>query len=383
MLVREWHIKAVAKKSTKEYSYSDNLICASRNYTPRLPTLEIKVPGSANPKILVVGAGAIGCFVGAKLVQIGCDLSFYARAQTAQALRVGLQISDFEAPEFALAAEHYQVIEPADALPEFDLVILTVKATQTQELALILQKMSPHTPVWSLQNGVDNVAVLSSAGLAVVPGMVPFNITQLDAQSNGPLRFHRGTAGLLAFETPKNPVTALLFKQLQSLGAMLAEHADLPPVQWAKLLINLNNPVNALSNLPLVIQLSDPGYRACLALLQSEALALFKLADIKPGQILPIPIAWLPRILRLPTPIYKIAARRMLKMDANARSSMWEDFKRNRMPEIDALCGAVVRLAAAHGGKAPANQALLSAINAGLRHASSKELWRILSESPR
>jgi len=61
---------------------------------------------------------------------------------------------------------------------------------------------------------------------------------------------------------------------------------------------------------------------------------------------------------------------------------MWEDFKRNRMPEIDALCGAVVRLAAAHGGKAPANQALLSAINAGLRHASAAELWRILNESP-
>lgn len=337
---------------------------------------------AAVPKLLIVGAGAIGCFFGAKLAQIGCNVSFYARAQTAMALRSGLRISDFEAPEFALDACQYKIVEPGDPLPAFDLIILTVKSTQTQGLVQVLQSISPSTPIWSLQNGVDNVSALQAAGLAVVAGMVPFNVTQLGMQPNSPLRFHRGTAGVLAYEAPKDPSTALLFSRLKSMGVALIEHADLQPLQWAKLVLNLNNPINALSDLPLIHQLSDPGYRRCLALLQSEALAVLKGAKIEPARILPIPLAWLPRILRLPTPIYKILARRMLKMDANARSSMWEDFKRHRMPEIDALCGAVVRLAAAHAGKAPANQALLNALNAGLRNARAAQLWQILNAPP-
>ena len=46
----------------------------------------------------------------------------------------------------------------------------------------------------------------------------------------------------------------------------------------------------------------------------------------------------------------------MLRMDAQARSSMWNDLQQGRATEIDDLCGAVVRLAHARGGSAPLNQ---------------------------
>jgi 2-dehydropantoate 2-reductase len=45
----------------------------------------------------------------------------------------------------------------------------------------------------------------------------------------------------------------------------------------------------------------------------------------------------------------------MLQMDASARSSMWDDLEAGRVTEIDAICGAVVRLAAQQGRTAPLN----------------------------
>ena len=52
------------------------------------------------------------------------------------------------------------------------------------------------------------------------------------------------------------------------------------------------------------------------------------------------------RVLRLPTPVFKRVAARMLRIDAQARSSMADDLLRGQPTEIDMLCGEVVRLAA-------------------------------------
>ena len=67
----------------------------------------------------------------------------------------------------------------------------------------------------------------------------------------------------------------------------------------------------------------------------------------------------LPHVLRLPTGLFKRVAARMLRIDEQARSSMADDLALGRPTEIDAICGAVVRLAARHGLQAPANQAMV------------------------
>jgi 2-dehydropantoate 2-reductase len=60
----------------------------------------------------------------------------------------------------------------------------------------------------------------------------------------------------------------------------------------------------------------------------------------------------------------------MLRIDAQARSSMWDDLQRGRITEIDDLCGAVVRLATQVGVAAPRNAAmckLVAAHHKGIR----------------
>ena len=129
-------------------------------------------------------------------------------------------------------------------------------------------------------------------------------------------------------------------------------------VQWGKLLLNLNNPVNVLSDLPLRTQLMDRDYRRVVATLQTEALQALRAADIRPAKVTFAPPLWLPFFLRFPNAIFTRVAARMLRMDAAARSSMWEDFQQGRVTEVDDLCGAVVRLAQARGLQAPANTAM-------------------------
>jgi 2-dehydropantoate 2-reductase len=62
-----------------------------------------------------------------------------------------------------------------------------------------------------------------------------------------------------------------------------------------------------------------------------------------------------PWVLRLPTPLFRLAATRMLRIDATARSSMADDVAHGRPTEIEALCGEVVQLARGLGLAAPLN----------------------------
>ena len=139
-------------------------------------------------------------------------------------------------------------------------------------------------------------------------------------------------------------------------GAEMSEHPDMPSVQWGKLLLNLNNALNALSGQPLIVQLSDRRWRRLLAAQMREALAVLQAANIRPARMEGVAPAMIPRILRLPDWLFRRIARRMLAIDPQARSSMWEDLDRRRTTEIDYLQGAILGLAAQKGVAAPTTE---------------------------
>lgn len=302
--------------------------------------------------VAVMGAGSVGCYVGGRLQAAGADIHFIGRPRVLGALRQhGLTLTDLDGERTQLAASQLQLHDlPVPAA----LVLLCVKSGATAQAAAQLSSaLAAGTLVLSLQNGVANtqVAAQAASGLVWLPGMVPFNVAEL-----GPGRFHRGTAGALAVQD--HPALQPWLPLFGAAGLPLALHADLQAVQWAKLLLNLNNPVNALSGLPLRAQLLDRDCRLVLAALQTEALAAMAAAGITPALLTPVPARWLPTVLRLPTPLFKRLASRMLRIDAHARSSMADDVALGRPTEVDAFCGAVVRLARQHGLQAPTNEAL-------------------------
>jgi 2-dehydropantoate 2-reductase len=129
------------------------------------------------------------------------------------------------------------------------------------------------------------------------------------------------------------------------------------PIQWGKLLINLNNALNALSDLPLRNQIMDARWRRLMADQMAEAISVLDAAEIETTNPVTtaIPMRLVPKILRLPTWAFKAVAKAMLAIDPTARSSMWEDLSKGRMTEIAELQGVIVALGQQHGVTTPIN----------------------------
>jgi 2-dehydropantoate 2-reductase len=317
----------------------------------------VQAPGP----VLIMGAGSVGCYIGGRLQAAGVAVDFVGRPRVLAALRAnGLRITDLDGANHLIPAKalrlHAQV--PAGAEPA--LVLLCVKTPATAEAARELAERLPfNTRVVSMQNGLRNAEVAKAAArrLRFVPGMVPYNIAEL-----GPGHVHRGTTGHLAAQaTPELGGWQAVFA---AAGMALDVHADLRPVQWGKLLLNLNNPVNALSGQPLLAELLDAGHRRQFAALVQEALFVLAAAGIEPARLTPMPWWLFVRVLRLPTPLFRRIAARMLRIDPQARSSMADDLALGRATEIDALCGEVVRLAATKGLRAPLNETMVARVRA-------------------
>jgi 2-dehydropantoate 2-reductase len=72
----------------------------------------------------------------------------------------------------------------------------------------------------------------------------------------------------------------------------------------------------------------------------------------------------MPAVMGLPTPLVRLVTRAQMKVDPEARSSMWEDLTRGRPTEVDYLNGEIVDLAAKVGAPAPINARIVSLVHA-------------------
>lgn len=318
-------------------------------------------PQPASGAVLVMGSGAVGCWIGGGLQAAGAPVTFVGRPRVLDALRThGLKLTDLEGGARHLPAAALDLRESPDGVAAPALVLLCVKSGATASAAAELARaLPPGALVVSMQNGVSNAAAAQAAapGLTVRPGMVPFNIAEL-----APGHYHRGTSGVLAAQ--EHGMLRPWQARFAAGGVPLELFADLAPLQWGKLLLNLNNAVNALSGLPLRAQLLQREYRVCMAALIDEALTALRAAGITPAKLTALPPALLPSALRLPTTVFRVLAARLLRIDAKARTSMADDLAHGRATEIDALCGEVVRLARRHGTAAPMNQRISDLVRA-------------------
>jgi 2-dehydropantoate 2-reductase len=325
--------------------------------------------------ICIYGAGSIGCYLGGRLAATGTPVQLVGRERVARELAEhGLHVTDYRGADLRVApADLHFATQPQAAAPA-RLVLVTVKSAATEAAARELAPvLAPETLVISFQNGLHNAGILARLlpGCTVLTGMVPFNVI---ARGGG--AFHQGSEGNL--DVAAHPALAPFLDAFARAGLPLHPHADMLAVQWAKLLLNLNNAVNALSGIPLKAELSQRAYRRCVALAQLETLALLEAEQIRPAQLTALPPHWLPRALSVPDWLFRLLANRMLAIDPLARSSMWEDLQLGRATEVDWLNGEVLRLAQKQGRRAPVNARLVELIHeaerGGRRDWSGPEL---------
>jgi 2-dehydropantoate 2-reductase len=110
-------------------------------------------------KILILGAGAIGGYIGGRLHQSGADVTFLVRPARQQALRDGLVIKSTKGD----ITQKVKTVLKANEGGPYDIVLLTPKAYDLDSaIEAIAPAVGPNTTVVPLLNGMRHLDVLDA-----------------------------------------------------------------------------------------------------------------------------------------------------------------------------------------------------------------------------
>lgn len=313
-------------------------------------------------RYLVYGAGAVGSVVGGLLHRAGRRACLVARPAHAAAMAAhGLRL---ETSTEKLTLDVPAVADLSETAPtEGDAVLLCVKATQTAAaVADIARRLPPPTPVFCLQNGVANEAVVAECFTNVYPVLVLFNavlpepgrvvLTITDFLAVG--RFPKGTDAL----------TAQAAADLTAAGLPTREHPDAMAVKWGKLIGNLNNALLAVTDCYWQKAFADPEMLAMMRAVMDEGLRVLAAAGVSPADVT--------GRFDIRAQVEALAARRVAFSDVPPEQrgypSMWQDLHfRRPETEVEYLNGEIVRLGERHGVPTPINRALVAAVKESIQ----------------
>jgi 2-dehydropantoate 2-reductase len=297
-------------------------------------------------KLVVMGAGGVGGFFGAKLQRSGIAVTWVARGAHLEALRQrGLTIRSAGEGSWTVAAT---AVERLDGHPPADAVLLCVKSFDTEQAVEVIRPVvGPDTAVVSLQNGVDNeekIAAALGAGHAV--GGVAYVFATIEGP--GIIAHTQGGRIVLGeMDGPTRPRTERLRAAFAAAGIPTELAPDIRRALWEKYLaITAQAGLTALTRAPIGVIRALPETWKFFRLLLEE------LAAIATAETVGLPADAVERILT------GVAG---LKPDTT--SSMYYDLTHGKRLELEALQGHAVRLAERHGLPSP----MLFAVYAALK----------------
>ncbi|PKR54190.1 ketopantoate reductase family protein [Thalassospira marina] len=288
-------------------------------------------------KIAVMGAGAVGCYYGARLAQCGHDVVLIGRPQHVQAInKHGLVFeSAGTVSNIALSAS----IDPA-AVAGADIVLFCVKSTDTQSAGEAMASyLSPDAIVLSLQNGVDNAERLGTViGRDVLPAVVYVAVGMAGAGHVA----HFGRGELVIGPGAQSEKVASILRPA-AIPVDISENAA--GALWAKMILNCAyNALSAVSRLPYGELAKGEGVMTVIENVVAECLAVANAINVVvPGDV-------------------QAAVAGIIKTMPAQYSSTAQDLMRGKPSEIDYLNGYIVRKGGALGIATPANQVLYTMV---------------------
>ncbi|MFO0113563.1 MAG: 2-dehydropantoate 2-reductase [Betaproteobacteria bacterium] len=314
-------------------------------------------------KFCIVGAGAIGGFVGAKLAAAGEDVTFIARWKNLDAIRArGMKVKFHDGS--VLEAKTVKATDSFAAVGHVDCVILALKAHQVESVVHQLEPLfGPKTTVITMQNGIPfwyfvnhggdlagtRVETVDPHGVCLegipndrIIGCVVYPATELVAP--GVVQHIEGE------RFPLGELDGSQSNRIKDLSDIFAKSGLKAPVLdnirneiWLKLWGNLTfNPISALTHATLVDICENPFGRALATNMMREAQAVAE----KLGASFRVPLE------------KRIEGAAKV---GKHKTSMLQDVEAGREIEIDALVGAVVELGIRAAVPTPTIQAVYQA----------------------
>ena len=203
-------------------------------------------------KILIVGAGAIGCFVGGRLSAVGQQVALLGRsALMGKIATAGLCLRHPTLPEQTV---HPQTVTSLDDItPAFDFILVTVKSPDTPGVIRDIAEARlslVNTCIVSLQNGIGNEEMLAEAfgREKVIAGTITIPIS---VPERGIIEVSKDKGGLGLAPMHPNQSVQQLADALNQAGLTTHVYPDYQAMKWSKLLLNIvNNASSAILNEP-------------------------------------------------------------------------------------------------------------------------------------
>lgn len=290
-------------------------------------------------KILIMGAGGVGAYYGAKLQQAGEDVTLCARGDNLRALREkGLNVKSF------LGDFHANVRatgDPKEFAP-FDLILFAVKSYDTESAAQQIKGcLAPDGILMTIQNGVENEEVLCRffPRECVMGGN-----SRIGADMVAPGKLNHTALGVIEFGeldgriTPRAERLKELFERAKIHGELTA---DLKTIRWYKLMgNNSTNSVSALTHTTLGQMLEDAEGYNLVHTLMLETLTVGRAEGAK-----------------VVDERADLQLQQIKKINAHAiKTSTLQDLEKGKPLEYEAISGAVVRAARRHNMRVPATE---------------------------
>lgn len=314
-------------------------------------------------KFAVVGAGAIGGYLGAKLARAGEDVTFIARNRNLEAIRANgfkliLEDGSEEHAPTAKAVQHM-----AEAGPQ-DVVLLTVKAHQVGDLLPDLRELfGPHTMVVTMINGIpwwyfhklpgahegmglESVDPGGRLAAAIEPERIIGSVVYPAAElvEPGVVRLIEGNRFTLGeLDGSRSERIAGLSDAMMRAGFKAPVSKDIRSELWVKLWGNLSfNPISALTHATLEDICRFPPTRALASRMMTEAQTVAEALGVR----------------------FKISLEQRIAGAEGVgahKTSMLQDVEHGRALELEALVGSVVELGRITGTPTPTIEAMYAA----------------------
>jgi len=321
--------------------------------------------------ILILGAGAIGGYLGASLALHGHRVVVLERPHNAEALqKQGFYLTVGDRTHHLTNVAVVSSIEEALRLVNFDVALMAVKSYDTSSA---LETIAPHSkqlpPFVCLQNGVENEAALAAVlgDGKVIAGTVT---TAVAKDGPGRLRLERlRGAGLAA----GHPLSRRLAAAMSAAGLNAHLYQDADAMKWSKLLTNLLcNATCAILDMTPAAVMANPDLFALEMRQLREALAIMRAMKLRVVDLPGTPVQALAFGARLPAVLARpLMARAVGRGRGGKMPSLHIDLHSGKgRSEVDWLNGAVVRAGESLGIPTPVNKLL----NETLRKLVKKEL---------
>jgi 2-dehydropantoate 2-reductase len=340
-------------------------------------------PGRPRLEVVVVGAGAVGSFLGGTLAAAGHDVTLLGRRSTS-APGPGTLVID--GPEGRRTVPVRRVSDPAAAPAAPGLVVLAVKAFDVHA-ALETAARWPDAPLLAVQNGVGSDAVV--AAVRTSPLLAGSLTAAVELVPGGVARRRRGGIGVAAMRGDVDGLVADLAAAFAAAGLPSRVCPDPVAMKWSKLLANLvGNATSALLDMdPADIYGDRAGFalerrqlREAIAVMQAQHLEVVAL----PGASLRLLLAG----LRLPA---LLARPLMARAIGGARGGKSPSLRLHLQgggqgpTEVPWLNGAVAAAGERLGVPVPVNACLAALVDEAAADPSRAAAWagrpdRLLAE---